>query len=306
MKNPLTLLIALVIVLFLACYMVLYQVRYDEVVILTTFGKATDKNIHKTKPWPYMKWPWPIQGVTRYKTRLRVLEDQLNEIQTADGYALIIKTYVAWRVDAQNPLSFFRRYKSVVLAQNQLNSQVRNIKGVISQHNFEELVNTEPGKVRLTQIERTMRDTLAKHFTPEGLQIVQFGILRIELPENVTEGVFENMKKTRERLAAETRDRGEAISNSIRSEAESINKRILAFAEGRAKEIKAVGEKEAMDLMVKFKKDEQFASFLFQIEAVERMFQGGTTTWFMTEQQLIKPDFDMDFAKKERQISSRN
>ena len=291
MKNPLVLLIALVIVLFLAGYMVFYQVRYDEVVILTTFGRATDQSIYKTRQWPYLKWPWPIQGVTRYKTRLRVLEDQLNEIQTADGYAVITKTYVAWRVNGDDPLSFFRRYKSVKLAQDQLNSQVRNVKGVISQHKFEQLVNTDPDKLELTQIEQAMGDTLAKHFAPEGLQIVQVGIRRIELPENVTEGVFENMKKTRERLAAETRDRGDATASSIKSRAESIKDRILAFAEGRAKEIEALGEKEAMDIMVKFKKDEKFASFLFQIDAVERMFQGGgTTTWITTEKDLMNPD----------------
>ena len=297
MKNSLVLFIAVVIILLLGFYMVFYQVRYDEVVIRTTFGKADASSIHKTRQWPYMKWPWPIQGVTRYKTRLRVLEDQLNEIQTDDGYAVIIQTYVAWRIDGDEALSFFRRYETVNRAQDQLNSQVRNVKGVISQHNFDQLVNTDADKLELTEIEQAMSDTLAEHFAPEGLQIVQFGIRRILLPENVTEGVFESMKKTRERLAAETRDRGEATAASITSEAESIKLRILAFAQGRAKEIKAVGEKEAADLMVEFKKDEQFASFIFQMEALERMFQGGTTTWVTTEKQLLEPNLGLDLDR---------
>ena len=59
MKNSLTLLLGTVVTAALLSYMFLYQVRYDQVAIRTTFDKADENSVQST---PGLRWrlPWPI------------------------------------------------------------------------------------------------------------------------------------------------------------------------------------------------------------------------------------------------------
>jgi len=294
MKNPLSLFIGILIVMVLVVYMFLFQVHYDEVAVLTTFGGASGDDIKPSRKWPYFRWPWPVQGVTRYPTRLTLLEDQLEEQQTRDGYAVIINTYVAWRI--KDPLVFFRQYKDVARAEQQLTSHVRNKRGIISQYAFVQLVNNDPEQLKLGQIEQEIERALQKEFDDQGISIEQFGIERILLPETVTEDVFEQMRETRKRLAANIRGSGEADAKDITSRAESIRSRILAFAKNYAKSIEAKGDEEAQRYFQVFSQDEDFAIFLRWLESTKTMFEGGKTTIIMDQDQLMTPPGNLPVA----------
>ena len=73
MTNSFTILVGSIIVLALLSYMFLYQVRYDQVAVRTTFDRAEDGSVQST---PGLKWrlPWPIHKVTHYSKRLQLLE----------------------------------------------------------------------------------------------------------------------------------------------------------------------------------------------------------------------------------------
>ena len=59
------------IIVILVLYMITYQVRFNEVAVVRTFGEITppDPQTHQsddviTEPGLKWKWPWPIQRVT--------------------------------------------------------------------------------------------------------------------------------------------------------------------------------------------------------------------------------------------------
>ena len=81
-------LIGLLVVFVLLSYMFLFQVRYEQVAVRTTFGNATEASIKRSQKWPYLRWPWPVQGVTRYPNRLQLLQDQLRS-RLRDARAII-------------------------------------------------------------------------------------------------------------------------------------------------------------------------------------------------------------------------
>jgi len=114
MKNSFTVLVGIVVVAALLSYMFLYQVRYDQVAVRTTFDRAEEGSVQST---PGLKWrlPWPIHKVTHYSKRLQLLEDTIEELQTADGKSVIVKTYLTWRI--VNPLDFYRSLKDPAEAQ---------------------------------------------------------------------------------------------------------------------------------------------------------------------------------------------
>ncbi|MBL4701784.1 hypothetical protein JYU15_01930, partial [bacterium AH-315-I18] len=284
MKNKISITIALVVVILLAAYACLFQVRYDEVAIRTHFDSAGDKSLI-TEPNLYVRWPWPIDRVHKYSKRLQVLEDQLEEQQTADEKAVIIRTYVAWRIT--DPLNFFKRLETNKSAQEtikhaeaQMVPLLRTTRGIISQYSFEQLVNTDASKLKLTEIEDKATAQLQSRIDDSGygITIDKVGIRRVMLPEKTTESVFETMKKTRERMAANARQEGKAKAAAIQSDAETASKRMKAIAERRAQAIRAKGDREAAQYYASFAAEkEDFAIFLFKNEALKEMLKNNST-----------------------------
>ena len=104
-RNPLTLIIALLLILIFGFLLFSIQVRTTEVAVVTTFGKPTRQI---TEPSLYFKWPWPIQKVWTFDRRVQNFEDRLTEGLTSDNFGLLTSVYVGWKVS--NPTNFFPRF----------------------------------------------------------------------------------------------------------------------------------------------------------------------------------------------------
>lgn len=276
MKNSFVVLVGLVIVGVLLSHMFLYQVRYDEVAVRTTFDKADESSIQAT-PGLKWRWPWPINKVTLYPRRLQLLEDKIEELQTSDGKSVIVRTYLTWRIE--DPLKFYVTLKDPGEAALQLSSRLREVRGLISNHRFDELVNLDRSKLKLAQIESDATTLIGKALTEAGygIKVESVGIHKIILPESTTSKVFETMIASRERLAENALQEGQAQASAIKSEASSARERILAFAERRAQAIRAQGDREASGQYQAFAKNEDFAIFLRKVEALEKMLDHNTT-----------------------------
>ena len=276
MKNSFTILMGAVIAAALLSYMFLYQVRYDQVAVRTTFDKA-DAGSVQTDPGLKFRLPWPIHKVTHYSKRLQLLEDTVEELQTADGKSVIVKTYLTWRIE--NPFDFYVTLKDPAEAQRQLSSRLREIRGLISRYRLDQLVNLDKNAIKLAEIEDQAKATLEKSLAQSGygLKVESVGIYKIVLPESTTQKVFETMITTRERLSENALQEGQAQASAIRSEAESARERILAFAERRAQAIRAQGDREASTQYQSFAKNEEFAIFLRKVDALKKMLDHNTT-----------------------------
>jgi membrane protease subunit HflC len=263
-------LVGVILVALLLSHMFFYQVRYDQVAVRTTFDKADESSVQDT-PGLKWRWPWPVNKVALYSKRLQVLEDKIEELQTADGKSVIVRTYLTWRI--ADPLAFYVTLKDPAEAGRQLSSRLREVRGLISNYRFDELVNTDRAKLRLAT--RTLDTALAQ--AGYGIKVESVGIHKIILPESTTQKVFETMIASRERLAENALQEGQAQASAIRSEAASARERILAFAERRAQAIRSQGDREAAVQYESFAKNEEFAIFLRKIEALRKMLDHNTT-----------------------------
>ena len=298
MKNRFTLLIALVVVVLLLSYMFAFQVRYDQVAVLTTFGHAKAPQYNKDgtlardaagnlvnpgslkfKPGLYFKLPWPIQSVVEYPTQVQILEGQPTEIQLADGNTIDVTTYLAWKI--QDPSAFFRSLATLTNAPRQLLPLLHNVNGVISSYRLSDLVNNDPKKLKIREIEKKCAQSIQNQLSAikpsYGVRVVQFGIRRLVLPGEVTKEVFARMRATREALAENAKSEGEAQALDITSKADAQKKRILAFANREADALRTEGDREAAAYYGAFKKDQQFAIFLREIQSLQDMLKHNTT-----------------------------
>lgn len=295
MKHPFTFLVAGIIVAILLAYMFCFQVRYDQVAILTTFDKATeptfapdgsveDRGSLRLEPGLYPRWPWPVQQVTTYPKLLQITEAPFEELQTVDHYAVVMRVYVVWKI--QDPLKFFVKLQNIRQAEDRLGSLIRELKSVISQRRFDELVNVDPSRLKFREIQEQSKQQLQAAVDAQdyGITIEHVGIRKMVLPEKVTEKVFARMKKNREALAQQARSEGESRALGITSEAEAAKERILGFAQSRALALRTEGDRAAAEYYNQFAKDQQLAIFLRQIEALKVMLPNNTTFILPAEQ----------------------
>lgn len=286
MKNKLILLVGIVVAAVLLSYMLLFQVRFDEVAVRASFGKADEASVI-TEPGLRFRLPWPFQQVHRYTKRTQVLEVGDTTVQTADSYAVIVRFYLAWKV--ADPLKFYRTLKDESRAADTLATLLRSSQKV-GEFRFNELVSTQ--QIKLNEIETLTADAiraeLDKPTADYGIDLVHVGIRRVVLEETVTEKVFERMESNRKSLAADVRTRGVSDARNIESQAEAVRSSILAFAQKYAAAIKARGKTQAAEEYKVFEENPEFGIFLRQLEALEQIFSQGHSNIFLDAGKLSR------------------
>lgn len=287
MRNYTSLVIAAIIVVVLAFYMFVFQVNFDEHAVVTKWERADPPTYSEdgsilengsliTEPGFYVKLPWPIQKVYDYPTKVQILEQEFTQVQTADNASVVLKTYVTWRI--VEPYQFFVSLVNIDNARDTLSSQMQNLLGEFSKYRFDQMVNTDPDKLALKEIEDNATAQLKQRIAGlnYGIQIEQVGVRRLILPESTTTEVFNRMRSTRERLAESAKQSGEGTATQIREDAKRISGQIVSFATAEASKIRAQGLQESAGIYTVFADNTELATFLRKVDTLKKMLPGST------------------------------
>ena len=280
-RNPLTLIIGAVLIVIFGLLLFTFQVRITDVAVVTTFGKATSQ-ITEPRPFPFFKWPWPIQSVYKFDRRIQIFEDKATEDITADGNNVVTMAYVGWRI--ADPMAFFPKFRgSVTEAEKQLDGMVRSARsGIVGRHPLSDFVNANVNAVKFDAIEAEMKDRLQSQLQTNncGIQIEFLGLKKLSLPESVTTAVFERMASERQVLVSESQNAGEAEAQKIRSDAERKAAEMLANADAEATRIRGLGEAAAAESLPVFQQNPELANFLLRLNALEQSLKERSTLIF--------------------------
>ncbi len=282
MRRIWTILLAGVFAAILLAFTMTYTVRFNESAVVTTFGKAGKDDVRRTAGLG-LKWPYPVQAVTKYDTRVRVTPVKLETNQTADNRPLIVEAFATWRVE--DPLSFFQRFSNAgeraedhfVEAEKALRDSLRSAMGLISQYRMDELFSAQAGGSKIPELERKVLEAFSLATDRQtGLSLKDYGIVatgvgvsRVVLPESVTSAVFEAMKARREIEVRQTETRGVAEAEAIRQQASQQAGIIKSFAEARAATISALGAQEAAQYLARMNANSELAVFLENMRFIE-------------------------------------
>ncbi|MEM6672299.1 MAG: protease modulator HflC [Planctomycetota bacterium] len=252
-----------------------YQVRENENVILTRFGKPTSV---VTDPGLHGKLPWPIESVNRFDTRLDFFETRLAEGLTRDKRNVIVPVFVAWRIS--DSLRFLESLGSVPNARSKLDSLVTSAKNTaLAQFDYQQLVSANPDDVKLEEIEALIVELV----TPEadetfGVAIEQVGIKRLALPEANTEFVLARMRAERSQFAEKFRAEGNQVADEIRANTDAERTVLLAEAQQFAEELRGQSEADAAGIYAAaHSADPEFYLFLRELEALRKVVDENTT-----------------------------
>lgn len=276
-RNALTLVVGIILLLIFFLLLFTFQVRQTEVVMITTFARPSNEPI--TEPGLYFKWPLPIQRVYRFDKRIHSLEDEFEQMLTADGNNLLANVFIGWTIE--RPREFFNSFPQgkPEAAEPRLKDAIRQAKqAVIGQHPFSDFVSSDPKQVKFTEIENqilaNIRDAALNRY---GIKVHFLGIKRLGLPESVTQKVFDRMTQERQREIDRLRAEGDREAIKIRSAADTERSQVLAKAQAEATRIRGEADAEAAKSFDILKQNPDLAIFLLNVQALEKTMNKNST-----------------------------
>lgn len=274
MKNTAITIFIASVVLIMGLYLIAFQVRETESVLVTRFGKPV-RTI--TEPKLCFKLPTPIERIHRFDSRMHVFEADLGETTTKGAVPIIVNTYVVWRIS--EPLKFLNSVGTVKEAEVKLYSQITDTQNrVIGQHAFGEFVNSDSTKIKFKDIEAEMLADLEQTLSDEyGIEIETLGIKQLKVSKDVTVKVFERMKAARSLQTKATISEGQGQATRIRGDADFKKSVLRTTAEARALDIRGQGDAEAAKYYEMLKEDPELAMFLRDIDSLEKMLKERST-----------------------------
>lgn len=270
-----TVLFAAVACIALVTYLVVFQVRINQVAVHYRWGgvhRVINAGNQNEAGW-FFKAPWPVDRIAKYDKRVHVMDSRLNQTQLADQWNVIVSTFAGWRIT--DPVQFRSALNGdVATAENTLQDDLFDATSeVLGDYTIQNLVSTSEEELKFDAIEEKVasrvRETIQNN--NYGIEVSSFGIKRVALPQSTTQDVFARMRAQWNKRATEYTSEGESQKAELIEEAESQKQKMIADARAKAKQIMAEGEAEAAQYYDTFAQAPEFAIFLRRLESLDKI-----------------------------------
>ena len=264
-------LIAFIILLYIALGSI-FTVNETSSAILLKLGKIEKNSEGAVKvfgPGLHYKVPF-IETVKDFDMRIRTATINSSRIVTEEQKDVLIDAYVQWKVD--NMAKFYKSTTgNPIRAKNLVVQYVEGaMRAEVGKRTIQDLINNERDTFK-----RTIMSDVISQASTLGIKIVDVRIKQIDLPDTVTESIYQRMRSDREKEASKIRADGNQEAEKIRARADADVTILLARAESEAKSTKALGDAvAAQTYAASYKKDPKFYEFLRSMTAYKNSFSG--------------------------------
>ncbi len=285
MKLIRNIIIALVIIGFLATTLVFFRVDATEAAIVTQFGEPVRVI---TEPGLYAKLPDPLQTVVRINGQLQVYNLPQTEFLTADKKNIVVEAYATWQVT--DPLAFLKTVRDPIGAETRLADVIASELGAaLGQVELAQLVTVDTEQMRLPDMLTAVTEGAANRTDDFGLAITDVRLKQLTFPQANLTSVFQRMRAEREAIARQFRSEGTEEAAGIRAEADAERAQILADANQEAAEIRGQADAEAIAIYAEaFGKDLEFYQFLRTLESYQAFIDENTTLILPSDSELLR------------------
>ena len=240
-----------------------FTVRETELALKMEIGKIVRSDY---KPGLHFLVPF-LHNVKKFDKRVLTEDYPSEQFLTSEGKILKINFFVKWRID-----DVARYYTSTAggseeVANRRLGEIVKDgIKSVIARRTIQQVVAAERSEF-LGEVLKIAGANVGNL----GIALVDVRVKSIELPEEVSESVYNRMRQDFARQAAQLRAEGSAISERTRAGADRQRTEILADAYRQAEIVKGEGDALAADIYAKaYGRNPEFYAFYRSMQAYRR------------------------------------
>ncbi len=249
-------------------------------VIGITFGTFTVKETERAlkfrlgevvrtdfEPGLYFQVPF-VNNVRKVDARVQTLDESPQRFLTSEQKNLIVDTFVKWRVEDVE-----QYYVTVRANPREANLRLSEIvrdglRAEFGKRTVQEVISGDRAEIMdlLTAAASEAGNSL-------GVTVLDVRLQRVDLPEGVSESVFNRMVAAREQVARQFRAEGQEEAERIRSAADRRREEILAEARREAEEVRGAADAEATRVYAEaYEADEEFYRFYRSLRAYENTF----------------------------------
>jgi len=260
------LLIALLVLLVALAPQSVYTITMMEKAVLLRFEKVQRAGF---EPGLYFKVPF-IEEVVKFDKRTLTLDAEPERFLTKEKKFLIVDSFIMWRIE--NEEKYFTttggdEFSAQRLLAQKVNSGLRDEFGL---RTIKEVVSGERREVM--SILQEQANTAAAEL---GVHIVDVRIKKVDLPDAVSDAVYNRMISERTRVAKELRSQGAEAAERIRADADRQRTELLADAYRQAQELRGKGDAISAETYARaYSRNEEFFSLYRSLEAYRKTFQG--------------------------------
>ncbi len=261
MKNLILLLIA---VIAIVAGNSAFVVRENERAVLLQFGRVLRSDFG-----PGLHWKLPLlQNVRKFERRIVTLDKEPQRYLTSERKDVLVDFFVKWRI--KDVAEFYKASSGDErLAESRLDSTTRNALGKeIVKRTLQEVVSDQRSELMVE-----LRDNISEAVKELGIEVVDLRVMRIDLPDEVSQKVFDRMTSERKAVANRLRSQGTEAAEKTRANAERDAQIAMAEAQRDAQELRGAGDAESARIYADaFNRDAEFYAFWRSLEAYRASF----------------------------------
>jgi membrane protease subunit HflC len=279
MNKLLIIPIALVLV-FISSAFVVSEGQHGIVMQFSKVKRDSEGQPVAYPPGLHFKVPF-IDSVRTMDTRIQTLDDQADRFVTSEKKDLIIDSYVKWQIE-DLAVYYLATGGNKMQAEALLKRKINNgLRSEIGSHTITDIVSGKRGQVMETSLKRMARSSEL------GIKVVDVRIKKINLPDEVSNSVYQRMRAERLAVAKEHRSQGQEQSEVIRANIDRKVSIMLAVANKESLEVRGSGDAQSSKIYAdSYGQDPEFFAFLRSMEAYKKSFSG------KDDVMVLSPDSD--------------
>ena len=238
-QSKLIALLGIILVVVLTVSSTVYTVDERERVIVVRLGEVLR---YDDVPGVHLKVPF-LDTLRYFDSRVLTMDADAQPFLTQEKKYVLVDSYVKWRI--QDPLKYFLTVGGSESGARQRLEQLTNsgLRDEVNKRPVQSVVSTDRAKIM--QIVTAAADAEARKF---GIEVVDVRLQRVDLPDEVSQSVYQRMKAERSRIANELRAQGAEAAEKIRAEAERKREVMLADAYRKGETMRGEGDARATSI----------------------------------------------------------
>ena len=212
-----------------------------------------------------------------------------SDVITGDKKTMICDCYVLWEIT--DALKFSQTLNSSVgNAESRIDTVVYNAtKSVISSMTQEQVISG-----RSDMLQDAIINNIGTSMEQYGIAILEVETIKLDLPNDNKEAVYERMISERDNIAATHIAQGQAEAQKIRNQTDKEVAIMLSEAEKEAEILRAEGEAEYMRILSEAYADQSradFYAYVRSLDAAKEALQGENKTLILSPESPIAQIF---------------
>ncbi|MCG7534438.1 protease modulator HflC [Pseudoalteromonas sp. OOF1S-7] len=265
------------------------------VLLFSKVQKDSQDNAVVYEPGLHLKVPFFSQ-VRRIDARIQTLDGAPDRFVTSEKKDLIVDSFVKWRVNDFSAY-YLRARGDKQYAETLLKQKVNNgLRTNFGSRTIKEIVSGERSELMeeaLVQASESAQEL--------GIEVLDVRVKQINLPNEVSNSIFQRMRAERTAVAKEHRSEGQEKAEIIRAEVDRRVTVMLADAERNARAVRGQGDALAAKIYADaYNKDPEFFGFVRSLEAYRNTFTS------KGDVMVLSPDSEFfDYMKAKRVDNTR-